>query len=104
MRTRRRLPSYAAYVVGLDGRRHRVTGQSIVVELQPGIEVEMDLAPHPNFAGQLVLFTPPAQRAQSLYQQGVVDDFAVVFGASNVLHVLVERRTRAAKRRGPRGR
>jgi len=44
------------------------------------------------------MLTPPAPRMKRLYEEGKVDDFAVVFGATNVLNVLVERRIRRRKR------
>jgi hypothetical protein len=95
-------PPYKAYALGANGARQPLDAHGIVIELRPGIEVEMELAPHPGFAGHLILFTPPRSRMKRLYDAGKVDDFAVVFGGSNVLHVLVERRIRplsAPKRR-----
>jgi hypothetical protein len=94
-------PPYKAYALRADGTRRPLDAHGIVVELRPGIEVELDLAPHPAFAGHLTLLTPPSRRMKRLYDEGKVDDFAVLFGASNVLHVLVERRIRK-RRRGAR--
>jgi hypothetical protein len=70
------------------------------------VEVEIDFAPHPGFAGCLPMFVPACEHMEALQDSGVLDDFAVVFGASNVLHVLVERRHSAAhgvSRRGGSG-
>jgi hypothetical protein len=60
----------------------------------PDIEIEIDLAQHPNFAGELVLQTPRSSRMKRLYDEGKVDDFGMIFGATNVLHVFVERHMR----------
>ena len=91
-------PPYKAYALGANGARRPIDAHGIVIELRPGIEVEMDLAPHPGFAGHLILSTPPRPRMKRLYDAGKVDDFAVVFGGSNVLHVLVERRIRLPRK------
>jgi hypothetical protein len=39
---------------------------------------------------------------ERIYEAGHADDFAVFFGASNVLHVLVERRKRKRPKRSER--
>jgi len=98
MKRERISPPYKVHVLHANGARKPLDATAIVVEVQPGIEIEIDFAPHPNFAGHLVLLTPPAARMKRVYDEGSVDDFAVFFGASNVLHVLVERRTRATRR------
>ena len=87
-------PPYKVFAVRKHGKRELVDADTLVVELQPGIHIEIDLAPHPNFAGQLVMFTPPTRRMRALYNQGKTDSFAISFGAENVLHVRVERRIR----------
>lgn len=94
MRAARIAPPYKVFALRTNGAREPLDAQAIIVELQPGIEVEIDFAPHPNFAGQLIVFTPPTRDMERLCKEGKVDSFAVVFGAENVLHVRVERRTR----------
>jgi hypothetical protein len=85
-------PPYTAYAVGPRGARKRIRAQSIVVELGEGAAVEINLAPHPNFAGELVLVTPPYRVMKRTYDAGIADDFKVWSGGANVLHVGVKRR------------
>lgn len=98
MKRKRIDPPYKAYALRANGSRVPLDAHGIIVELAPGIEVEIDFAPHPGFAGELTLMTPPPPRMKRLYDEGKVDDFAVSFGASNVLHVWVERRIRRPTR------
>jgi len=100
----KRVPPYKVFEVLKGGARRRLDVRDIVVEVRPGVEIEINFAPHPNFAGHLVLYTPPCRRMRKVFDAGIVDDFAVFFGATNVLHVLVDRRVRAkppAKKRRP---
>ncbi len=94
---RERIEPYRVYALNADGRRRRLKACGLIVELRPGVEVEIDFAPHPNFSGRLCLLTPPASRMRRVYDEGTVDDFAAIFGASNILHVLVERRFRESE-------
>ena len=102
-------PPYRVFELRHDGSRRRLALRDIVVELAPGVEIELNFAPHPNFAGKLVMYTPARANMKAAYDAGVVDDFAVVFGATNVLHVSVEQRTRprgggrTTRKRGGRG-
>lgn len=89
-----RLPPYRVFALDANGHKRPLEAHGVVIEIRPGVEVEVDFAPHPNFAGQLVLFTPAIARMERLQRNGVLDDFVVVFGGSNVLHVAVERRVR----------
>ena len=45
MRRQRISPPYKAYALDADGRRRPLRAHAIVVELRPGIEVEIDLVP-----------------------------------------------------------
>ena len=91
-------PPYKLFVLGKNGKREPLEARALIVELEPGIEVEICLAPHPGFAGDIVMFTPPTRRMETLYKQGKVDSFETNFGAENVLHVRVVRRIRSNKK------
>jgi hypothetical protein len=100
---RPRMALYKVFSLQRNGARRLLDPhEAIIIELQPGIEVEVNLAPHPNFAGDLVMYTPPTRQMKRLYEAGKVDSFAVVFGAENVLHVKVERRIRRRQSAGKR--
>ena len=92
MKRNRLDPPHKMYVLPANGRRERIKARQLIIELGKGIEIEVDLAPHPNFAGQLVLFAAPTAQMEQLYDEGTVDDFNVAFGGPNVLHVFVNRR------------
>lgn len=101
MASARKRKPYPVYAVDQEtGRRERLDVDGLTVELRPGVEVEIALLPHPNFAGQLVMLCPPTARMKQRYDAGSVDSFAVFFGGENVLHVSVETRTRGRRRRG----
>ena len=98
MKRERVSPPYRAYTLLADGTRQPLEAHGVVVELRPGIEVEIDFAPHPGCEGQLVMLTPPPPEMGRVQKQGIFDDFVTFFGGSNVLHVWVERRDRSAQR------
>ena len=93
MKTVRTEP-YKVYVLRSNGVKERIDAQDIIVELRPGVEVQLNLAPHPAFAGQLTIVTPPYRRMKRLYDAGHVDSIASYFGGANVLHIAVERHTK----------
>ena len=95
---RKRCQPYKLFVLGSNGSRTRIEAKDLIVELRPGVEVQIDLAPHPNFEGELVLETAPQRYMQRRYEAGFNDTFATIFGAANVLHVMVERRIRGARK------
>lgn len=98
MRRERVDPPYKAFALLANGTRVPLEAHGVVVEVRPGVEIEIDFAPHPNFAGHLTLYTPPCARMKKVYGEGNSDSFAVVFGATNVLHVFVERIVRKLRK------
>jgi hypothetical protein len=84
-------PPYKAYLVAPDGTKTPVVAHGIVIELGPNLELELDLAPHPNHAGGLPIRAGPERTLAELENSGFSSSLVVRPGASNVIHVLVER-------------
>lgn len=92
----RRIRPYKTFAVAMDGARTRVQAHEIVLERPVGIDLELDLAPHPGFRG-LVAFS--TFRGSSLLIEP---------GASNVAYLFIEDwpigdRRRKTSRRNSRG-
>jgi hypothetical protein len=83
-------PPYKAYAVSADGNRTPLDAHSIVVELGAGAELELDLAPHPNFDGELSIRAGPEQSLEHMQQTGSYPSLVVRAGAANALLVSVE--------------
>jgi 3-oxoacyl-[acyl-carrier protein] reductase len=87
---RNQVDAYRVYALDTNGTRRRLNVRNIIVELSPGIEVEIDFAPHPTFAGHLTILTPPSAAMERIYEAGHADDFAVFFRS-------IERASRARR-------
>lgn len=86
---------YPMEFIARNGCRTPLRDQNVcglVAFLGGGKEVELDLAPHPGFRGHVVAFAPAISNMAAFQTKGVLDDFFVHFGASNVLHICVDRR------------
>jgi hypothetical protein len=81
------------------GERRELNIRHLIIELRKGVEVEIDLSPHPRFAEQLTLFCPPRAQMGERHEAGKIDSFATRAGAANVLHVSVETHTRRTRGR-----
>ncbi len=84
-------PPYRTRLVSADGTETPVDAHGIIIELGPGLELDLDLAPHPNHAGGLVICAGPSLSLAELEKGGLYSSLAVRPGASNVIHVFVER-------------
>ena len=82
------LPRYQAYFLGEDGQRIPVLGDTLVVELSPGKEVQVDLCYHPAHEGNLTIRT--GSELESDNHSGMLSLLVVRPGASNLVHVGVE--------------
>src|SRR5262249_33740418 len=91
MKRKRIDPPYKAYLLSADGSRTPVTAHGIVIELGPDLEVELDLAPHPNHAGGLAITTGPERTLADREKSGFSSSLLVRPGACNVIHVFLER-------------
>lgn len=89
---------YRVHAVDADDRRTPLEAHGVVVELGGGKEVWIDFAPHPAWAGELVMMTPSPENGVAFWTAGKSDTFEVAAGASNVLHVRVTRRISRKKK------
>lgn len=84
---RRRIETpYRLHLVAADGTRTPAATHGVVIELGPGREVELDLAPHPHHATGLPITACPAE------ERDIASALVVRLGAANVIHLPVERR------------
>lgn len=81
-------PPYKAYAVAADGSRTPLNVHSIVVELSAGAELELDLAPHPDFDGELSIRAGPEQTFEEMEKS--FPSLVVRASAANVILVSVE--------------
>jgi hypothetical protein len=82
-----RIRPYKTYAVDDEGARARVDTHELVLERPAGIDLEVNLAPHPNFIGQVNFST---FRGSSLLLEA---------GGGNVLYLFVEDWPRGDRRR-----
>ena len=81
---------YKTYLVSEDGTRTQVEAHSIVIEI--GLnqeEIELFLAPPPQFKGILTLRTEAEQKAKTS-QESLPKSIVVRPGACNLIHVSIE--------------
>lgn len=93
MATKRKLNlrPYRTWLVGHDGARKRIEANSVIVELSPGLEVELRLNPNRDVRGALLLMTPPFGEADELWRQGIVQTLASVFPGAGGARIWIER-------------
>jgi hypothetical protein len=82
------LPRYQAYFLGEDGQRIPVLGDTLVVELAAGKEVQVDLRYQPAHQGNLTIRTGSELESDS--HSGMLSLLVVRPAAANLVHVGVE--------------
>lgn len=101
MKTKKARPYNVYGVSATSGVRRKLDLESMTVEVSPGIEVEIKFSA--SGLGELVMLCPPSAEMRSRYDAGFADSFVVVFGAANVLHVMVETQRRKVQGRNQDG-
>jgi len=92
MKTQPNESFHKAYVVGADGSKTPLAGRAIVIELGPDLEIEVDLAAHPAFAG-VTIYAGRMKRMEKVPTGPFFSSRLIVHpSAANVIGVSVERR------------
>src|SRR5262245_35940695 len=91
--TRKRIdPPYRAYLVSADGKKTPVHAHGIVIELGQDLELELDLAPHPNQpVGCLAVCAGPERTLADFERSGHCSSLVIRPAAGNTIHLFVER-------------
>ncbi len=79
---------YPTFLITATGERSPVDAESLVIELAPGRELELDLVAYPNHEGPLTLRA--GSELDTGNHGGQLSRLVVRPGASNLLHVGVE--------------
>ncbi|MEZ7860808.1 MAG: hypothetical protein QMB70_06805 [Aeromonadaceae bacterium] len=80
---------YPTYLITASGERIPLEANSLVIELAPGRELELDLVAYPNHEGQLTIRAGSELDAGN--HGGQLSLLVVRPGASNLVHIGVER-------------
>ncbi len=81
-------PLYRAYLITEQGERQPIDARSIVIELEPDKEIELDLQPHPNYLGGLEIRA--GSELDSSTDSGHLSMLVVRPGGCNLVHLSVE--------------
>ena len=79
---------YPTYLITASGERIPLEADSLVIELAPGRELELDLVVYPNHEGQLTIRAGSELDAGN--HSGQLSRLVIRPSASNLLHVGVE--------------
>ena len=79
---------YPTYLITASGERIPLEANSLVIELAPGRELELDLVAYPNHEGQLTIRAGSELDAGN--HSGQLSRLVIRPSASNLLHVGVE--------------
>jgi len=79
---------YRAYLITEQGERQPISAKSIVIELEPDKEIELDLHPHPNYLGGLEIRAGSELDSDSV--SGRLSMLVVRPGGCNLIHLSVE--------------
>lgn len=80
---------YPTYLITASGERIPLAADSLVIELAPGRELELDLVAYPNHEGQLTIRAGSELDAGN--HGGQLSLLVVRPSASNLVHIGVER-------------
>lgn len=80
-----RIRTYKVTAVDRRGRVTPIDATSLVIEISPGVEIELQLSTH--FKDELVLNTPSLATMAS--SPGTVGEFGITFGGANFVHLSV---------------
>ena len=79
---------YQAYLLDPQGERVPLSGDSLIIELAPGKELQVELLSHPNHEGSLTVRA--GSELESGNHAGLLSLIVVRPGASNLIHLGVE--------------
>ncbi|MCK5819951.1 MAG: hypothetical protein KAH18_12090 [Psychromonas sp.] len=84
------MKKYNAFAIDKNGNRNEIDAESIVIEIAKDKSIEINLQPHPNHFGGLLMVTPANTERLAKKKCNVHSIFNIRPGASNVVHLGIE--------------